>query len=183
MAEKETLAQTPVAPKKHGVQNLDTASTISFVAASTLGAIGVANNVRNNFWHNFIQGFREINTPFAPLRDKFTAQFQKTARDFSAGALGSREYRDTMRSISNNYRNEVADKLLKDFDIPTHGIAGWTIGTVKRVKELGINGRIQSVVGFATVGAITLGSVNVLRNSKNTIDRVEDKIDAGGHSR
>ncbi len=165
--------------KKHGWRNLDFASVVAFSTASLLGALGVANNVRYTFWNNFIQGFNQINTPFAPIRDKFTRLFQNTASERTAERISSTEYRQTMRTIANDYRNEVADKLLKEFDIPTHGVKGWTVGTFKRMKEIGMNGRMHNVIGFASVGAIAIGSINVLRNSKNTIDRVEDKIGAG----
>ncbi len=157
--------------------NWDWVSIGSFAAASVFGAIGVANNVRHTFWNNFIQGFHEIETPFAPIRDKFQALFRSTAAKYKAGDLKADVYRTTMRDIAEDYRQEIATKLLKDFNIPTNGLPGWTVGTYKRMKELGLNGRISTTLGFATLTATAIGAVSVLRNSKHTIDRVEDKID------
>jgi hypothetical protein len=182
MVEKST-ARAEESSSKHGMQNLDKGSTLAFGAAALMGAIGVANNVRNSFWQIFVLGNGKHKSPFSRITDEHQALFTKQTTDYNRGAITASAYKANVRNVATNYRNTVADKLLREFDIPTHGVKGWTVGTWKRLNELSLTGRIQSVVGFASVAAITCGAINVLRNSRNTIDRIEDKIDAGHHSR
>jgi hypothetical protein len=175
--ERSPQKPEPAPARKRTWRNWDWLSIGAFSAASIFGFIGVANNVRNTFWHNFTQGFGEIDSPFSPIRNKYTQMFKQTSADYKAGLLTGKEYRETQKQIANCYRTEVNTKLLKEFDIPTKGIEGWTVGTFKRMRELGLNGRINTTVGFATVAAISIGAVNVLRNSKRTLDKVEDKLE------
>lgn len=164
-------------------RNLDWGSALAFFSAAVIGAIGVANNVRNTFWQTFVLGMGKRDTPFAGIRDTHEAMFKQQTNDYNARKINAQEYKAGVSSVAGKYRTAVADKLLKEFDIPTKGFSGWTVGTWKRLQELSLTGRIQSVVGFASVAAITCGAISVLRNSRNTIDRIEDKIDAGQHMR
>ena len=170
-------------PIKYRLRNLDLTTTAAFVGAALIGAIGVANNVRNSFWQIFVLGNGKHKSPFTAITDEHQGLFENQSSDYNRGAITATEYKDNVRGVATKYRNAVADKLLNEFEIPTHGPTGWTVGTWKRLKELSLTGRIQSVVGFASVAAITFGAVNVLRNSRDTVDRIEDKIDAGQHSR
>lgn len=157
-------------------RNLDIVSTLSFIGASIFGLVGAANNVRHTFWNNFIEGFGRIDTPFASIRDKYRAKFQQTPLDYSAGKISADQYRLSMRQHAHDFRQEVNSKLLQEFHIPTNGIKGWTVGTVKRLRELGVNGKFHGVVGFASVTAVAIGAISLLHHNRNILDAVDDKI-------
>jgi len=140
--------------------------------------IGAANNVRHMFWNNFIHGFGEVDTPFTPIRNKYTAKFQQPTIDYEQGRISADAYRHTIRDYADSYRKEVNAKLLEEFHIPTDGIKGWTVGTFKRIKEVGMNGKIHGAVGFATVAAVSLGSISLLRHNKHTLDAIENNLSA-----
>ena len=167
--------------KKHGWDNWDWLSAGSFLSASFLGLLSIANNVRSSFYNNFILGYKETPTVFSDIVKHYThpetGVFALTTQKREAGLITPTEYRVTNRANAKEFRGKIASKLLADFKIPTDGIEGWTVGTFKRWREMGSTARIDSTVAFATIAATALGAVTVLRHSKDTIDRVEDKLD------
>lgn len=162
--------------------NLDYISIGSLFSAGILGLITLANNVRYNFWNSFIKGFGEIKTPFEDITKTHTEVFTNIVAQRNSGEITPTHYSNAMRANAANYRNAVADRLLKDYNIPTHGLKGWTIGTWKRFKELGVTSRIHSGIGVASITSTAIGAILLLRHNRHTVDRIEHKIDEG-HAR
>jgi hypothetical protein len=156
---------------------LDWVSLSTFGSGAVLGAVTIAHNIRNAFWNGVVLGYKETRTAFSDITDKYTNLFKNNTEDYLAGKYGEQEYLRLNRGTSKQYRGEVFERLEKKFDIPSNGFKGWTVGTFKRFKELGVNARIHSGIGFASVGATVIGAVTLLRHNSHTVHRIEEKID------
>lgn len=178
--------EAPGDSSKRPWRNLDWVSVGSFIVAPALGALAIASNIRSKFFDSFILGYRETRTPFSDIVDEYThredGKFAKNTRSYNAGILNAEQYVAANKEAVTQYHTAIGEKLEREFNIPTKGFRGWSEGTWKRWGRLGQSARISSTVAFSTLAVTALGAVAVLRNSKSTIDRVEDKIDAG-HSR
>jgi hypothetical protein len=149
----------------------------SFIVGAGLSILTMANSIRYTFWHNFVQGFGEIRTPFSDIKEKYADAFKGTVAQYDQGAISPHVYRNTMRQNATDYRQEVFTRLEKDFNIPSNGWRGWTEGTFKRWKELGVTARIHNTVGIASITATTIGAVIILARQQHNNNRVEDKLD------
>lgn len=158
-------------------------STASFAIAAGLGLLTIANNIRHTFWNNFIRGFGEIRTPFSDITDRYTGKFQGIVDQFQASRITAVDYRKNMRATADQYRDEVFRKLETDFNIPSKGIGGWTVGTVKRFHDLGFTSRVQSTIGMATIASTVIGAAIVIGRQHKTSTRIESKIDEQNEAR
>jgi hypothetical protein len=152
-------------------------SSIPFVLGAGLSLVTMANNIRYTFWHNFVQGFGEIRTPFSDIKEKYAKAFKSTVSEYEQGSISSADYSVAMRKNARDYRQEVFTRLEKDFNIPSNGLKGWTEGTIKRWKELGVTARIHNTVGIASITATTIGAAVMLAHHQHANNRIEEKLD------
>jgi hypothetical protein len=200
MTDRTTQQAIPDLPQPQGFfaapwrvsNNWDIVSIISFVGAAVFGVHGVCNRIRERFFHAFVMGHGETRTPFSDIIEKYNGNgailpsgssstnglFDGLSKDYTSGALKAGAYCSERKAMTANFREEIAQRLEKDFQIPTKGIKGYTIGNWKRWEQLGVGARRETALGFATISAIGVGTIAIMRNSKNTLDRVEEKLDA-----
>lgn len=181
----EKVSEQP-APEKYR-RDFDWMSSLSFLGAAVLGAFAVANDIRSRFFKVFIDGYGgETETPFTPLLREYRGdpakggeggKFRPIVEAYKKGDLTPTEYSQRMRQTAKEFRHAVDSRVEKEFGIPANGLKGWTVGTVKRWQHLGIIARRDATLGFATVAAVGVGAIGVLKHSKDTIDRIEDKLD------
>ena len=176
-------AVTPAKKPRDMLRNWDWMTVASFGAAGMLGVWKVANDVRIRFWETFVRGHDKIGSPFHDLRDANQANLKSITDSYNAKIIEAATYDAQMHVGIKEYQGKVADRLLKEFDIPTHGIRGWTEGTIKRIQKMGMATRIDNTLGFAAGLAVTVGAFSVLRHSKHTVDRIEDKLDQQAEQR
>jgi hypothetical protein len=171
--------------------NWDTLSIGSFLAAGIISVGTLANNIRDKFYHAFVEGYHESRTPFSDIIEKYTGKqgadhrraapvdglFDRLAVDYNEGHKKPESFLKKRHELSLDFRQEVNDRLLKDFKIPSRGFKGWTEGTWKRWQHLGAGARRDAGLGFAAVSAISVGAIAMLNHSKHTLDRVEDRLD------
>jgi hypothetical protein len=171
--EKEQSAKREAKP----TSNFDRSAMVSFAAATGIGIFSTISNIRNQFYEGFVLGWHRVKTPFTDLVNKANAAFDANVYDYENGQCDAKTYRENIRKIGVQHRTEINDKLLKEFDIPTDGVAGWVEGTVKRFEHLGNKTRLTAGLAFAATTAVGVGAVTLLRHNKATLDRVEEKID------
>lgn len=172
--------------------NWDVVSIASFIGAAAFGIHGVCNRIRERFFHAFVMGHGETRTPFSDIIEKYNGRggikpyssggtnglFDGLSMDYNKGTLKADPFCAERKALTAKFRDEIAERLEKDFHIPTKGIKGYTIGNWKRWEQLGIGARRETALGFATISTIGVGAIAIMRNSKNTLDRVEEKLDA-----
>lgn len=192
----EDLQQRPARPEHRNWRNWDFLSIGAFTAAAGFGLFAIANKIRESFWKNIIHGYGENETVFTDIVEKyigtkearhgharsdgrvFPNQFNEHFERHKTGEWSLARVDAENATTVKAYRKEIADKLLKEYRIPTYGIAGWTEGIVKRWNKLGKSARMDTSFGAAGVTAVAIGAIAVLRHSKHTLDRIETKLDA-----
>ncbi len=171
--------------------NWDVVSVGSFVAATAFGVVGVCNRIRERFFHAFVLGHGETRTPFSDINQKYNGKLgvlptsdSRISGLFDAISVKSlrktitpEAYSEQRKALVTEYRNAIAERLEKNFNIPTHGWRGMTIGNWKRWEQLGVGAKRETALVFAGISTVALGALAIMRNSKNTLERVEEKLD------
>lgn len=159
------------------LHNMDLIAMASFAGAAALGLFNTVNNIRHEFYQSFIAGWNRVPTAFTDLKNHFEGLQRSNLTDYQAGTIDSATYRQNIQRIANENQAAVNERLLKDFNIPTNGFRGWTEGTYKRFKEIGRTSRVNAGIGFATTAAITIGALALLRHNKDTLDKIDTKLE------
>ncbi len=82
-------------------------------------------------------------------------------------------------ALDKEYKEKVATILEDEFKIASKNpLKALTVGTWQRWQKIGLHFQSDAALGFATVTALGLGAVAVLKHGKDTVDRIEDKFDA-----
>jgi hypothetical protein len=171
--------------------NWDVVSIVSFAAAGVLGIGTICNNIRDKFFHAFVDGYGESRTPFTDIIEKYNGRrgvrhssyhaddgaFDALSRRHKANLVSDSEFVAERKKLTHEFRREINERLLEKFNVPSEGFRGWTEGNLKRWQMLGNGARRDASLGFAALSAISIGAISIMRNSKNTLDRVEDKLD------
>lgn len=171
--------------------NLDVLSTFSFITAGLMGAYNICNSIRTRFYHSFVEGYNESRTPFTDIIEKYNGKsgmpdtastlpdgkYDELAMKHRAGEIDGVVYIKERKALTAEFRSEINKRLLEDFNIPSRGIKGWTTGTIKRWEQLGSHARRDASLGFATVAAVGIGAIGLLRHNKHILDNVDQKLD------
>lgn len=95
------------------------------------------------------------------------------------GNLSTEEYIREMRDKKNAFAKELDDISESKLGIASHGLKGFTRGTVQRFRTLGINTRLPIVFGAITTTVIGGACTMMFFNSMHTRERLEminDKV-------
>lgn len=177
----------------------DLASIGSLLVGATLGLAKLGQDIRTHFHMNFVRAYNEHGSSFQPIIDKYSGEngvfaklkeyyevdkepWIKKANEGDKEALGkvrqyAKQYRAEIKTEAQNFRTDIAKQLEVEHNIPTSGIKGWTVGTLKRFNELGTTAKIQSSLGFFTIAASAIGAAIVLQHNAHRTDRVGSKVD------
>lgn len=184
-SQHQQAAPTPVR------SNWDTISIGSFLAAGAASAATLVNNVRQRFHHSFVEGYGESRTPFSSVLFKYQGKqganhspnapvdglFDELAVRRNRGNISPSEFEKQKKQLTKNFHGEINQILEKDFGIHSTGLKGWTVGTWQRWNRLGKTSARDAALGIAAVSFVGLGAVAVLRHSKKTLDKVEDRLE------
>lgn len=180
--------------------NWDTLSIGAFLAAGTLGVATLCNNIRQKFYQSFVRptysdliaeydGGRvpdpqnegqlvEIPGKFKETRDRFAElRARKDAMPIAEFQTAAKAYRTEMATHAKSMRDDISKVILAEHNIPTHGVRGWTEGIVKRWQNVGKHGRMDAALGFAALGAMSMGAVLTVRHNKHSLDRIEQRFE------
>lgn len=169
-------------------------SSLVGIGAGVFTMLQLANNIRRKFFQNFVLGYGESPTVFDTIVKTYSGndgafakltQAQKARESaFASGELSQEQFQKqsvdfmrAMRDTATEYREAIDAKLLHDFNIPTKGPTGWLEGTYKRWKNMGMTSRRDTAITFASVSAMAVGTLLLLRHNKTALSRIEDRLD------
>jgi hypothetical protein len=187
----EHAAETASKPAEN-FRHLDVLTMLSFIVGGFFGIGSLFHRIRERFHQTFVLGYGETATPFTsiveryngrqgmpdPANSKSWGEFDKIAFMRKENKISPEEYAKQRGEIARNFRKEINTVLRKDYHIPTeNALKDWTLGTVKRWKLLGNTSRVEVGLGFASLAAVTVGAISMLRHNKRTLDGIEDMLE------
>jgi hypothetical protein len=185
----ETLKAPP--KPRESFPHLDVITLMSFIVGGTLGIGSLFHRIREQFHQTFVLGYNETATPFTLIIEKYNGkhgmpdrnnpsprgEFDKLTFRRQSGQINPEEYTKQRGEIARRFKKDINDVLKTDYKIPTDNhFKDWTVGVWKRWHLLGNTSKVEVGLGFASLTAITVGAISMLRHNKRTMDGIEDLL-------